>query len=76
MNVAFTERKYTEPVLYKCMDCGRDYRTYVPGTDCELPDGSVQRHQEPQNCCPDCDFTVVGAMLNMDLFPHLQSQIP
>ncbi len=68
--------RYADPVLKNCVECSTEYRTYVPGTSCILPDGGIQCHQEPQLSCPDCDFTVIGAMLNMDLFPHLQSQVP
>lgn len=67
---------YTDPVIAICTDCGQTFRTHVPGTDCKLPNGGIMCHQDPQISCPDCDFSVVGAMLNTDLFPHLKSRIP
>ncbi len=59
--------------MVTCIECGIEYRTYIPEKDCCLSDGTVQRHVQPQDKCPDCDFTVIGVMLNKDKFPHLSS---
>ncbi len=51
----FTGKKsrYTEPIMQNCAQCGMEYQTYVPNTDCQLPDGGVRRNVEAQIYCPD-----------------------
>ncbi len=63
---------YTKPVIQNCVDCSRCYRTYIPGTVCELPDGNgAFIYDEPQNTCPLCDERQYGDFMNYDLFPEL-----
>ena len=69
----FFFKEYTVPIITDCIKCGQKFRTYIPNTDCKLPDGTIQCHQQPQDECPDCDFTVLGSILNEDLFPGLNN---
>ena len=62
---------YTLPIIVPCIDCGQNFRTYKPDTNCLMPDGSTQWHVEPQKQCPECDINGYGLFLNEDLFPHL-----
>ena len=57
----------TEAVIDKCIDCGRDFRTYVPRTNCHLPGGLVVDYEDPQLQCPDCDPHRYGLFMNEDM---------
>ncbi|XP_019861115.1 PREDICTED: uncharacterized protein LOC109589478 [Amphimedon queenslandica] len=61
---------YTLPRLIHCVECSQLFRTYVPNTDCLLPDGNLVYCKESQTICPECSG---GSFLsiNEDLFPHL-----
>lgn len=69
----FISLGYTRPILSSCIECHETFRTYVPGTDCLLPDNTVVCLQEPTEKCPNCSG---GSWLciNEDLFPHLVSK--
>ena len=55
-----------------CIDCGRDYRTYVPDTACHLPDGGIVTYSEPQLKCPACDDQCFGLfMTNPVIVPFI-----
>ena len=54
----------------QCVECSADFCTYIPGTDCLLPDGTIQCHQEPQDSRPSCSGGY-GIHLNQDLFPEI-----
>ena len=56
----------TETVVTDCSMCGKHFRTYVPETICNLPDGGSVFYSEPQTMCPLCDT------MNHDLFPELR----
>ena len=72
----YTFVAHTETVIQKCVECSRDYRTYVPGTVCHLPDDSgVVTYQEPQTKCPACDENGYGMFMNEDLFPELSLKL-
>ena len=60
-----------ETVLKECVDCGREFRTYVPETMCILPDGGSVFYNEPQTKCPLCDVEGYGGFMNKDLFTEL-----
>lgn len=64
---------HTQCVINNCTQCSRPFRTYVPGTTCELPDGNLVSYQEPQEHCPLCDTKGYGDFMNMDMFPELSS---
>lgn len=66
---------YTLPVLKNCRECDKQYRTYLPGKDCLLPNGDVECHQEPQLLCPDYDCGY-GLHMNQDLLSHLLELYP
>lgn len=38
----------TDPIVSSCVDCGRSFRTYVPDSYCNLPDGSSVTFSTPQ----------------------------
>ena len=61
---------YTLPKIVNCLDCNQKFRTYVPNTDCLLPDGNVVFYKEPQTLCPECTGGVFLS-INEDLFPHM-----
>lgn len=61
----------TETVFKECVDCGREFRTYVPETMCILPDGGSVFYNELQTKCPLCDTEGYGGFMNKDLFPEL-----
>ncbi|XP_019859118.1 PREDICTED: uncharacterized protein LOC109587313 isoform X1 [Amphimedon queenslandica] len=61
----------TEPVIKCCIECGRNFRTFIPDTSCNLPDGSCVVYTEPQLTCPLCDPNGYGRFMNQDLFPEL-----
>ena len=63
----------TEPIISSCVECGRDFGTFIPDTSCNLPDGSCVTYTEPQLACPLCDSHGYGAFMNEDLFPELKS---
>lgn len=58
----------TECTIEKCMECGRDFRTYVPNSVCKLPDGNYATYADPQLLCPLCDPNQYGSFMNADLF--------
>ena len=60
--------------MVSCIECGTQFRTYIPGTDCLQPDGTVQCHQEPHDTCPDCSGGY-GIHLNFDLFPEMAKNL-
>lgn len=62
----------TEPVISTCADCGQPYRTYVPDSICNLPNGGSVTYTEPQLLCPICDPSGFGVFMNEDLFPELK----
>jgi hypothetical protein len=47
----------TEAVIQPCRTCSRPFRTYVPGTNCVMPDGTSFSYSEPQEECPCCDIS-------------------
>ena len=53
-----------------CSECHRSFRTYVPGEDTLMPDGSSFFYTHPQNECPACDEENWGWRWNIDLFPE------
>ncbi len=55
-----------------CIECSQQFRTYIPGTHCLMPDGGITCHQEPLLHCPDCEYDGIAMALNKDLFPHLK----
>ena len=61
----------TEPVIQQCIECSRNYRTYIPGTICNLPDGLSVFYPTAQTKCPLCDENSYGTFMNTDLFPEL-----
>jgi len=65
----------TDPVIKKCEDCGRPFRTYVPETYCELPGGGSVFYCDPQTKCPLCDDNGYGDFMNEDLFPELVPEL-
>lgn len=51
-----------------CIECGVEFRTYIPGRDCFLDDGSlVGCHQQPEEKCPLCEPSYIGSALNPNL---------
>ena len=62
---------YCEPIVKKCSECGEQYRTYIPGTSCQLPCGGIVMYDDPQFLCPECDPNSYGLFTNEDLFPHM-----
>ena len=65
----------TDPVIKKCEDCGRPFRTYVPETYCELPGGGSVFYCDPQTKCPLCNDNGYGDFMNEDLFPELVPEL-
>ena len=63
----------TEVVIQACEECGKNYRTYVPGTICNLPGGDSVFYHNPQTKCPRCDENGYGQFMNADLFPELKT---
>ena len=53
--------KETEAVILPCKTCSLPFRTYVPVTNCLMPDGTTFYYSEPQDECPCCDITQWGA---------------
>ena len=72
--IIFYTIEYTLPVMVSCTDCNQKFRTYIPGTDCLLPDGSLQCHQEPQDTCPECSGGY-GIHFNTDIFPDMAENL-
>lgn len=62
---------HTVSVIENCMECSRPFRTFVPDSICELPDGSCVSYKDPQFLCPLCDSKGYGGFMNTDLFPEL-----
>ena len=52
----------TLPKLANCVDCNQQFRTYVPNTDCLLPDGNLVYYKESQTLCQECS----GAFLSIN----------
>ena len=50
--------------------CCQPFRTYVPGIDTIMPDGSSFFYSTPQDECPACDGGNWGWQWNQDLFPE------
>ena len=63
----------TECTIEKCIECGRDFRTYVPNSVCKLPDGNYVTYADLQLLCPLCDPNQYGSFMNADLFPELSA---
>ena len=59
-------------MIQSCRRCSRPYRTYVPDTICDLPDGGCVYYSDPQLFCPLCDDNRYGEFMNKDLFPELK----
>ena len=57
---------HTQPVIEKCEDCERPFRTYVSDTICHLPDGGQVLYKDPQLKCPECDPNGYGWFMNAD----------
>ena len=60
----------TEPVIQQCDECARDFRTYIPGTICNLPDGHSVFYADPQTINVLC----VMSMPMPDLWTWISSQ--
>ena len=45
--------KTTGPVIKNCETCSQRFRTYIPNSDCIMPDGMSFCYREPQNECPE-----------------------
>lgn len=60
----------TESVIKQCTVCSKPFRTYVPDTDCVMPDGASFFYSYPQDECPACDENCWGWQWNTDLFPQ------
>ena len=61
---------HAECILQDCSGCGQQFRTYVPGKDTLMPDGSSFFYSSPQTECPVCDTANWGWQWNKDLFPE------
>ena len=57
-------------VMKNCSECQEAFRTYVPGVDTLMPDGTSFFYSSPQNLCPGCDPSNWGWQWNQDLFPQ------
>ena len=66
----------TKAIVASCQECGRDYFTYIPDTNCQMPDGSKLFYQEAQLLCPVCDSEEFGWWFNQELFPELAGRTP
>lgn len=56
--------------MQDCTECQRPFRTYIPGKDTLMPDGSSFFYSYPQDVCPSCDRANWGWQWNKDLFPE------
>ena len=56
--------------MKECVNCSEMFRTYLPGVDTTMPDGSSIYYSDPQNECPACDVSNWGWRWNTDLFPE------
>ena len=59
--------------MKECCQCGREYHTYIPNTDCEMPDGTSVFYREPQHECPACDPMQWGVGLKQRSFHVIQT---
>ena len=59
----------------KVASCGKDFYTYIPNTNCLIPDGSSPFYQEPQLLCPLCDDHEFGWWYNVDVFPEFKAHV-
>lgn len=59
----------TEAVIKQCCQCTRKFRTYIPNTDCVMPDGVCVFYSNAQDECPECDPDHWGWAWNKDLIP-------
>ena len=71
IHMCFSLVTETEAVILPCKSCSRPFRTYVPMTDCLMPDGTTFFYSEPQDECPCCDINQWGSHWNKDLFPEI-----
>ena len=52
--------------MKQCRQCSQEFCTYIPGTDCMMPDGASVFYSDPQEDCPNCDPNNWGAAWNKD----------
>ena len=64
----------TKAKVSACQGCARDFYTYIPDTDCKMPDGSTLFYQDPQLLCPLCDDQEFGWWFHIDLFPEFEKR--
>ena len=65
----------TKAKVASCQGCGKNFYTYIPDTNCLMPDGSSLFYQEPQLLCPLCDDHEFGWWYNVDLFPEFKARV-
>ena len=59
-----------------CITCTEPFRTYIPGVDTTMPDGTSFFYSDPQDECPACDIANWGWQWNTNLFPQFAEKQP